>query len=214
MLARRAFPLFRPKAGGLGAEWALVRPMPDSQPRPITELLDAHCAGDSSALDRLLPLVYDELHGLARMAFRNRQAGHTLQPTAVIHEAWLKLSAGLGEMNDRHHFFAVATRAIRQVLANHARSLRTRKRDGERKSITLVGLADSAGETDVDLVMLDDSLRRLSKLNERHGRVVELRFLGGLTVGETAEVLGVSERTVESDWAMARAWLGRELRPA
>ena len=174
----------------------------------ITTLLGAHGRGDPGALDRLLPLVYDELHRLADRAFGSQRPGHTLQPTAVVHEAWLKLARGLGDVSGRQHFYAVAAKAMRQVLANHAASVRSRKRGDGLRAVTLHELGDGS---EVDLVALDDALRKLAELNPRHARVVELRFLAGLTIPEAADAIGVSHGTVESDWAMARAWLGREL---
>ena len=177
----------------------------------VTQLLKRHGEGDADALDSLMGLVYEELHGLARHAFageRNRQ--HTLQPTALGHEAWLKLGGGLEDVNSRRHFFALAARAMRQVLADHARSRGRVKRNAGARPVMLDDATDAAFEAD-DLVALDDSLRKLTELNARHARVVELRIFGSLTVLEVAEELGVSRSTVEADWTMARTWLRREL---
>ncbi len=178
----------------------------------VTALLEAHGAGDPTALDQLLPLVYEEMRALASRAFRSAGAAHTLQPTAVVHEAWMKLAGGLSRVNDRAHFLAVASRAMRQVLTDHARGVRAAKRGERCKGITLSEALDGQDSATVDLVTLDDSLDRLGRLRPRHARVVELRFFGGLTIAEAAKALDVCPATVESDWAMARAWLRRELR--
>lgn len=173
-----------------------------------TRLLQAARAGDAKAANRLAELVYDELHALAQA---HALPGGTLQPTALVHEAWLKLHGNLASLQDRQHFFAVASRAMRQVLANHARAARAQKRGEGRLAVTL---NERLGERDeaLDAVALDDSLAKLAGLNERHARVVELRFLCSLSIQETAEALGLSHGTVENDWATAQAWLRRELR--
>ena len=181
-----------------------------ASPGEATRLLQAARAGDPGAADRLAELLYAELHALAQAQAR---PGGTLQPTALIHEVWLKLHGNLASLQDRRHFFAVASRAMRQVLANHARAARAQKRGEGRIGVTLdehLGLNDDA----TDVVALDDSLARLAALNERHARVVELRFLCSLSIEETAEALSVSTATVERDWAFAQAWLRRELRRA
>jgi RNA polymerase sigma-70 factor (ECF subfamily) len=176
----------------------------------ITALLQRHREGDDDALTGLLSMAYDELHGVAARAFRREGAAHTLQPTALLHEAWLKLAGNLDLVRDRQHFFAVAARAMRQVLADHARKRGTAKRGGGVRPQLLEDDVAGTYETS-DLVALDDSLNRLAELNERHARVVELRIFGALTVNEAADELGVSRSTVETDWVMARAWLRREL---
>lgn len=183
-------------------------------PSQVTALLEAHSSGDQSALDQLLPLIYDELRGLARVAFARQGPNHTLQPTALAHEAWLKLAGGLDEVRGKRHFFAIAGRAMSQVLTDHARALAQAKREGRRHAVSLQGVDTGALDQDYDLIALEDSLRRLGELNPRHARIVELRFLGGLSIAETAEELSISTGTVETDWAMARAWLSRELRRA
>jgi len=179
----------------------------------VTRILSAIEQGDPSAAEQLLPLVYDELHALARGIFSDQRGDHTLQPTALVHEAWLKLAGSLGDLEGRRHFFVLASRAMRQVLTDYARGQLRQKRGGGRHQVTLEAdlAAAPAAVREVDLVALDDSLCRLAELNERHARVVELRFLGGLTIDETADVLGVSHGTIESDWAMAKAWLRSEL---
>jgi RNA polymerase sigma factor (TIGR02999 family) len=177
-----------------------------------TRLLQALRDGDDSASGPLIELLYRELHAMARAKAR---PDSTLQPTALVNEVWLKLNGKLGDFADRRHFFAVASRAMRQILANAAREARTLKRGGAQRGVTLdEGINGGLGAPDaqLDLVALDDSLRKLAELDERQARIVELRFLCSLTIAETASVLGISHTTVEGDWAMAQAWLRRELR--
>ncbi len=186
--------------------------MTDPAHQSFTQLLQSARVGKTEAGESLLELAYAELGELARVHFGPRRPGHTLQPTALVHEAWLKLAGHLGRIEDRQHFFAVASRAMRQVLADHARTRKRKKRGGDRPRVTLdqdLG-ADGASEG-IELVDLDDTLSRLFRLNERHARVVELRIFGGLTVAEVADELHVSLSTVEKDWFMARAWLHTEL---
>lgn len=155
-------------------------------------------------------LVYGELRSIAEQFMRNERRGHTLQPTAVVHEAYLRL----GDQQDwqsRAHFFASAAKAIRRVLVDHARRRGAAKRVGERVRVGFDDGQSSAEPWDTDLLELDRALRELSKVDARQARIVELRFFGGLSVAETAELLGVSDRTVEGDWRMARAWLHRAL---
>jgi len=185
--------------------------MTSPDPHTITRLLKEVRAGDAGAGESLLPLVYDELHGLAGAIFARERSGHTLQPTALIHEAWLKVADLLDRVEDRRHFFIIASRAMRQVLTDHARRVNRDKRGGDRMRVTLDGAASPMKEEGIDLVDLDDSLTRLATLNERHAKVVELRILGGLTIDETAEALGVSHGTIESDWFTAKSWLRLEL---
>jgi len=182
-------------------------------PHSITHLLKNARSDEAGAAESLLSFVYDDLRGIARAVFARERHGHTLQPTALIHEAWLKVAGQLDGIEDRRHFFVVASRAMRQVLTDHARRVKRDKRGGRRLRVTLdegasVGTAANEG---VDLVDLDDSLTRLSILNERHASVVELRVLGGLSIAETAEALGVSRGTVQSDWLTAKSWLRVEL---
>ena len=185
----------------------------------FTRLLVQAKAGNADASGQVFALVYDELR---RVAYQigSDGVGHTLQPTAVVHEAWLKLAPRLDAVNDRVHFFAVASMAMRQVLGDHARAARREKRGGGRRVVTLDGNVALAGNVaqhgalDADLCALDESLEQLASLNPRHARVVELRVFGGLSIAETAEALGVSHGTIESDWSMARAWLWRRLAPA
>ncbi len=181
----------------------------------ITQILSRINDGDGAAVDRLWPLVYDELRALAGSCFRNQPAGHTLQPTALVHEAYVRL-AGRADIQweGRAHFMAVAARAMRQILMNHARDKAAAKRGGHHQRITLdeavTPVADRTRE--LDLISLDEALTTLGELSDRQGRVVELRFFGGLTIAEAAHVLGVGTTTVEDDWHLAKAWLARELR--
>ena len=171
--------------------------------------------GDRSAAARLLPLVYDQLRAVADSFFRRQPLNHTLQPTALVHEAYLRLVNQEDEKwKGRAHFFAVAAKAMRQILINHAERRGAAKRGGDRQRLTLNEELTPAPRREVDLLVLDEALTRLSALSERMGRVVELRFFGGLTVEEVAHVLDVSKRTVEGDWETARAWLSRELKEA
>jgi RNA polymerase sigma factor (TIGR02999 family) len=190
---------------------------------PVTDTFLRWRSGDASALDDLLPRVYDELRALADSYMRRERAGHTLQPTALVHEAFLRLlRLPPGSVQNRVHFFALAAQAMRRVLADHARRHRAAKRGGSavRVPLELVdgtpgaapALGGSAGPSDVAADDLDSALEDLAKLDERQARVVELRFFGGLSIEETAEVLAVSPATVKRDWLVARAWLHRELR--
>jgi RNA polymerase sigma-70 factor, ECF subfamily len=169
--------------------------------------------GDASAVHELLPLVYNELRALAASHFRAQRADHTLQPTALVHDAFLKMiHQPDGQYRNRSHFFAVAATAMRQILIDHARRKNADKRGGEMAKVSLEHLSDNPQqEGQLDLLSLNDALLRLEQLDPRLHRVVELRFLGGLSVEDVAEVLDVSKSTVESDWRAARAWLSVEL---
>jgi RNA polymerase sigma factor (TIGR02999 family) len=180
-----------------------------------TEILHAMRHGDPKAAEALLPLVYEELRQLAERSFRRQRAGHTLQATALAHEAWMRLIDQTSvAYNDRRHFFAVAATAMRQILTDHARRVGAAKRGGDLARFALED-ADGAIAGDdahaLDMLALDAALTRLAALDERKHRVVELRFFGGLSMDDIAETMGVSKRTVESDWRGARAWLLREL---
>ena len=182
----------------------------------VTRLLDRLETGDPSAAERLMPLVYDELRRLAQH-FLNREApDHTLQATAIVHEAYLRL-VGQREAGwqNRAQFFAVAATMIRRILVDHARARAAAKRGGEAQRITLRESAalDASGPDPVDLLDLHDAISELHGLNERQARVVELRFFGGLDVEQAAHVIDVSPRTVKDDWRFARAWLRSRLRP-
>ena len=180
----------------------------------LAEVLEELQRGDPSAADRLLPLLYDELRALAGRHFSAQPAGHTLQPTALVHEAYLKLAKPGARWQGRAHFLAVAATAMRQVLVDHAREKATAKRGRDWQRMTLdESVADgNAGEREIDLIDLHAALSRLANLNERQVRIVELRIFGGLTIEETAHALGIGTTTVEDEWRLARAWLGREMR--
>jgi RNA polymerase sigma factor (TIGR02999 family) len=171
--------------------------------------------GDASALDRLLPVVYQEMRRLAAAYLRGERAGHTLQPTALAHEAYLRL-VGLQDFpwQNRAHFMAMAARAKRGILVDHARRRKARKRGGGEPAVPLDTSSMVAAGRPVAFDDLDRALSDLARLSERQARVVELRYFGGLNIEETAEVLGISPVTVKRDWALARAWLYRELSEA
>ena len=181
----------------------------------ITELLIAWERGDDEALRRVAPLVYDDLRTIAEVQLRNERRDHTLQPTALVHEAYLRLSEQRRrQWKERRQFFAVASRVMRQVLVDHARARQASKRGGEATRIEVTSLGEIPAPPEVfDVLPLDEALIRLSTLQPRLARVVELRFFGGLEVEETAALLDCSPRTVKRDWALARAWLVRELSP-
>jgi RNA polymerase sigma factor (TIGR02999 family) len=179
----------------------------------VTRILADARAGDPAALDRLLPILYDELHALAHRERRRRGAAETLSTTALVHEAYEKLARADGGWNDRAHFFRVAATAMRQVIVDYARAQHAQKRGGgparPLDAAPALGLAIEARADDV--LALDMALDRLSQLDTRQGEVVELRYFAGLTVPETAEVLDVSPATVKRAWTAARAWLHREI---
>lgn len=183
----------------------------------VTDLLRAWAAGDEAAFNELLPLVYDELRRQARRLMRSQPPGHTLQTTALVHEAYLRLvDQSRVEWNGRAHFFGVAAKAMRSILVDHARARRTAKRGGGALAVTLDeagGVAGAVGETqvDVDVLALDEALARLGQRDPRKSQLVELRYFGGLGIEEAASVLGVSRATAKRDWITARAWLKREL---
>jgi RNA polymerase sigma factor (TIGR02999 family) len=181
-------------------------------PKELSQLLVAWRGGDKTALDRLTPLVHEELRRLAKHYMRGERPGHTLQATALVNEAYMRL-IDYREMQwqNRAHFFAVAAQLMRRVLVDHARSRNYAKRGGIQQRLSLSEADQVADKPDVDLAALDDALKTLAEMNEQQSRIVELRFFGGLTIEETAEVLGISHATVERDWAVARAWLRREI---
>lgn len=181
----------------------------------VTELLQAWRGGDEQALHELMPLVYPGLKRLARRYMSRERAGHTLQPTALVHETYTHLVGMLDvDWHDRSHFFAVCSTLMRRVLVDHARSRGYQKRGGGRTLMSLEDAPEIGHNGEVDLLGLDEALTRLAAFDERKGKVVEMRFFGGLTVEEAAEVLKVSSLTVMRDWKMAKLWLLRELEPA
>jgi RNA polymerase sigma-70 factor (ECF subfamily) len=178
----------------------------------ITALLRGARQGDENAAAKLVPLVYKELRRLANHYFKGERPGHTLQPTAVVHDALLQL-LGKQEVDwqNRAHFFAVAAQSMRRILVDYARSHGAEKRGGSYQRVSLEDVFVVSRERLVELLILDQALERLQKWDKRLGRMVELRFFGGMTEEETAEVLGVSVRTVKRDWKVAQAWLHGEM---
>jgi len=178
----------------------------------VTDLLQAWASGDQAALDELLPLVYDDLRRQARRYMRAQPAGPTLQTTALVHEAYLRLVGQSSvEWNGRAHFFGVAAKAMRSILVDHARAQNAAKRGGSARAITLDEGGIARPQASVDVLALDEALGRLAELDRRKSRLVELRYFGGLGIDEAAAVLGVSPATVKREWTTARAWLRREL---
>lgn len=179
---------------------------------PVTKLLKDWSNGDKSALDRLMPLVYAELRKVARHHLSVEEPGHTLQSTALVHEAYLRLvDQNRVQWQDRTHFFAVSARLIRRILVDHARRRRAAKRGGPLQRLALDDSIDIHGQKDLDLVALEDALNRLAELDPQQARVIELRFFTGLTINETAVALGISPATVNRDWVTAKAWLFQQL---
>ncbi|MDX2034854.1 MAG: sigma-70 family RNA polymerase sigma factor [Blastocatellia bacterium] len=186
--------------------------MPSASPDQITRLLLAWSAGESAAFDALLPLVYDELHRLAHRYLGRERRDHTLQTTALVNEAYLRLiDSSRVQWQNRAHFFAISAQLMRRILVDFARGRRNLKRGGEGRRVLFDDALLVAEEREKDLVALDEALSTLSALNPRQGRVVELRFFGGLSIEETAEALAVSIDTVKRDWRLAKVWLLREL---
>jgi RNA polymerase sigma factor (TIGR02999 family) len=187
--------------------------MPALSAQQITDLLQAWSDGDQAALERLMPLVYDELHRMAKRYMRRERSGHTLQTTALIHETYLRLiERSHTRLENRAHFFAISAQLMRQILVDFARSRRSRKRGGDQFQVSLGEALSVPVKRDADLVALDDSLRALAAIDERKCRIVELRFFGGLSEEETADVLNISPATVRRDWKVAKVWLLRELK--
>ena len=186
--------------------------MPSSA-EEISSLLHAWCDGDRSALDKLVPLVYDELHRLAHSYMLQERGNQTLQTTALVNEAFLRLvGAKQIEWKDRTHFFALSANVMRRILVDLARSRGYKKRGANPRKVSLDAELLMSPQPDTDLVKLDDALDALSEFDPRKAKVVELRFFGGLSLSETAEVLNVSRNTVKRDWGLAKAWLLGELK--
>jgi len=178
----------------------------------ITQLLIAWNQGDQEARDKLMPFVYSELRRLARSYLRRERPDHTLQPTALVHEAYLRLiDQSRVNWQNRAHFFGAAARLMRQILINHAEARRAAKRGGEAERISLNDVDHFAVEQEIDLIALNEALKNLERIDPSQGQVVELRYFSGLTIEEIAEVMGVAPATVKREWSTARAWLRREL---
>jgi RNA polymerase sigma factor (TIGR02999 family) len=185
----------------------------DPRPDPFDVLVDRATRGDKPALETLMPLVYGELRRLAAHYLKNERAGQTLQPTALVHEAYLKLLKDRPERwQNRAHFSAIAAHSMRQILIERARARDALKRGGGQPRVTFdEGLQAAVPESSIDMVALDAALTRLAELDAGQARIVELRFFGGLSIEETADAMGISPATVKRHWALARAWLAKEL---
>ncbi len=181
--------------------------------KDVTDLLLDWGNGNQEALNQLMPLVYDELHRLASRHLRNERPGHTLQTTALVHDAYLKLvDQKNANLQNRVQFFAVASQVMRHILVDYARSRKAFKRGGGYCRLSLDEAVISSEEKDPDLLILNEALNSLAEIDPQQSRVVELRVFGGLTVEDTAEALGISPRTVKREWSMAKAWLHRQIR--
>jgi RNA polymerase sigma factor (TIGR02999 family) len=188
-------------------------PSASDQDGHVTQLLERWGGGDRAALDELTPLVLGELRQLAAAYLRRERPDHTLQPTALVNEAYLRLvGQRQGRWQGRHHFYGIAARLMRQILVEHARRHGAEKRGGGRVAVSLAHADELAGSQEVDILDVHEALERLAAFDPQQARVVELRFFGGLSIEEAAEALGVGHATVEREWALARAWLRRELR--
>lgn len=184
----------------------------------VTKFLERLSGGDERAADELLPLVYDELRRIADRQMRGERAGHTLQPTALVHEAYLKLvgnSGGLPNIgNNRAHFFALASRAVRQVLISHARARNADKRGGGAQRVPLDsdGIATGTEDSTIDALALSEAIEELARLDPRHAQIAEMRLFGGLSVDEITEALGGSKRLIQVEWKAAKQWLSDRLK--
>jgi RNA polymerase sigma-70 factor (ECF subfamily) len=191
----------------------IIRRVTHSSPGEITSLLTALQRGDAKAESLLVELVYDEMHARARRHMRRERPDHTLQPTALVHETFLRLMQGQPvDWQGRAHFYATASVIMRQILVDHARAHAARKRPEGKQRVDLDGLLAAESPRIDELLILDEALTRLAAMDARQARLVELLYFGGLTEEEAAEVLGISVRTVKRDWASARAWLQSQLR--
>lgn len=187
-------------------------PAPESGEADVTRILGELSDGDRDALDRLLPVVYEHLRGLAQRELRRERADHTLSPTALVHEAYMKLvQLDRISWRGRAHFFAASAGAMRRILVSYARMRKAEKRGAGVSHVPLESVVLAAQNRPGDLIALDEALSKLEQLNERQARVVEFRFFAGMGLEETAEALDVSPPTVKRDWTVARAWLNREL---
>ena len=182
------------------------------QPAEVTELLRRWSAGDVAARESLVPLVYDELRRLARYYLASQRSDHTLQSTAIVHEAYLRL-AGRDNVHweNRRHFFVVAAQLMRRILVDHARKRNAAKRGGAQLTLLVDEAVEPSSQRELDLVALDDALKALAELDERQSRIVELRFFGGLSIEDTSRLLEISPATVKREWSTARAWLYEEI---
>jgi RNA polymerase sigma factor (TIGR02999 family) len=182
------------------------------QPAEVTELLRRWSRGDVAARESLVPLVYDELRRLARYYLASQRSDHTLQSTAIVHEAYLRL-AGRDHVHweNRSHFFAVAAQLMRRILVDHARKRNAAKRGGAQLTLLVDEAVEPSSQREMDLVALDDALKALAELDERQSRIVELRFFGGLSIEDTSRLLEISPATVKREWSTARAWLYEEI---
>jgi RNA polymerase sigma factor (TIGR02999 family) len=179
---------------------------------PVTELLVRWRSGDAQALESLIPLVYEELRSLAHHYVRQERPDHTLQSTALVHEAYVRLVGhSPPALENRSHFFGVAARLMREILVEHARAQRAAKRGGGVTILTLDESLQIPQPIDVDVLELDDALKELARLDERQSRIVELRFFTGLSIEETSDLMGISPATVSREWMTARAWLFQEM---
>ena len=186
----------------------------DGSPNEVTQLLVAWTNGDQAARDQLISVVYEELHRLARRYMRRESPGHTLQTSALVNEAFLRLVDQRNvRWQNRSHFFAIAAQMMRRILVDYARSRSYAKRGGGARALTLDEELIVSDERSDEVVAVHEALEELAKFDARKSQIVELRFFGGLSIDETAEVLGVSPGTVMSDWTMAKAWLRREISP-
>lgn len=186
--------------------------MTKPSPKEITQLLLAWSDGQQAALDKLIPLVHDELHRIAKRYMNGERPGHTLQTTALVNEAYLRLiDSSRVHWQNRTHFFAIAAQLMRRILVDFARSRHNLKRGGQAKQVSLDETLAVSPERGAEIIALDDALDALAALDMRQSQVVELRFFGGLSINETAEALKISEGTVRRDWSLAKAWLYREL---
>jgi RNA polymerase sigma-70 factor (ECF subfamily) len=177
----------------------------------LTQLLFACQKGDKGAIDRLVPIVYEELRRLASAYMKRERPDHTLQTSALINEAYLRLISSPVSLENRAHFFGIAARLMRQILVDHARARRSNKRGGSWRRVALSDDVQGKRDDATEIIALNDALTRLEALDPQQSRIIELRFFGGMTIEETGRTMGLSHTTVEKDWNMARAWLRKEM---